>query len=158
VEDDEDALQRDLGSTLRRFGRADADGAAPILWWRLSAQEAHDEWPALYDWVELLRQRYPNGIRLPDCWYRHNDLVEALSALRDFERACFCAKAPAGAAVDWQRAFRDVEQRLELWIRRSPCGVSERGHEPVTAPRPHPTDWEDFVARDVGARSGMDLE
>lgn len=42
---------------------------------------------------------------VPACRYRHNHLVEALAALRDYERGCFAATAPPTAAVDWQPAL-----------------------------------------------------
>lgn len=125
---------------------------APVSWPSLSPTEAKEEWPALFDWVQVLRARYPNGTRLPDCWWQHNDLVEALSALRDCEQVCFAAKAPATAPVEWHRAFRDIEQRLETWIRRLTCSVASRGHEPVHAARSHPAGWAEFVNRDIEDR------
>lgn len=126
--------------------------SAPVHWWSLKPKDAAEEWPALFEWVELLRQRYPNTTRLPDCWWQHNDLVEALSALRDMEHACFGPKAPASGPTEWQRAFRDIEQRLEVWVRRLPCSVTGRGHESVRAPRSLPAGWDEFVGNDVGER------
>jgi len=31
---------------------------------------------------------------VPPCWYRHNTLVETLSALRDYERISFAPRPP----------------------------------------------------------------
>jgi hypothetical protein len=49
---------------------------------------------------------------IPPCWEQHNGMVEALAALRDHERDCYAETAPPSAAVDWLRAFREIEARL----------------------------------------------
>ena len=125
----------------------------PIHWPALTPEEAAEEWDALRQWVSQLCARFPNALRLPDCWWRHNDLVEVLSALRDYERACVARSAPATAAVEWQRAFRDMEVRLESWIKRLACSVQGRSHD-----RPAPVDvvpegWIEFVEDDVRWRA-----
>lgn len=146
----------ELSETIRRvvekFSAADAEQAGPLFWPRLSADDASGEWGPLYDWVEALRMRYPNGVRLPDCWYRHSDIVEALSALRDFERAAFSAKAPATSAVEWQRAFRDIEQRLDTWTRRLSCSVPGRGHPAPARTVRRPEGWDEFVREETATR------
>ncbi|MBF6331468.1 hypothetical protein [Nocardia transvalensis] len=38
-------------------------------------------WEELADWVEWLRQRYQLGSRIPACWWRHEAVVEELTAL-----------------------------------------------------------------------------
>jgi hypothetical protein len=110
----------------------------PIHWPSLTAEEAEQEWDELCRWVHRLCARFPNLTRVPDCWWQHNDLVEILSALRDYERACFTSTAPATAAVEWHRALRDMEIRMEIWIKRFTCTVPGRGHTPVDPSRPHP--------------------
>lgn len=132
-------------------GDADAP-AGSVHWPTLTADEAVYEWDALLTWVSGFMARYPNGVRIPDCWWHHTDLVEALSALRDHERASFSRRNSPVAAVEWQRARRDVEQSLELWIRRLPCAVPGRGHrqpEPLTR---RPDGWPEHVAADVERR------
>jgi len=125
----------------------------PIRWSRLTAEEAVEEWQALRVWVEQLRTRFPYGVRLPDCWWRHDDLVEVLAALRDFERASFDRGAPATGPVEWHRALRDMEQRMETWIKRYACTVAGRGHDAVSFDeRPAPTGWDEFVTEDVERR------
>lgn len=145
-----------LSETVRRVVEAlsapDAEQGGPLLWPRMTADEAAQEWARLYDWVEALRVRYANGVRLPDCWYRHSDIVEALSALRDFERAAFSSRAPATSAVEWQRAFRDTEHRLEVWTRRLSCSVPGRGHPAPLAPACRPADWDEFVRDEIAGR------
>ena len=128
------------------------DTPRPICWRALTPDEATREWPALRDWVDRLTHRYPNIVRIPACWWRHNDLVEVLSALRDYERACFATTAPATAAVDWQRALRDMEIRIEIWIKRLTCTVPGRGHHPDDAGTDQTSGWEQFVEGDINSR------
>lgn len=125
----------------------------PVRWANLTADEAAEEWDALRGWVEQLRARYPFGVRLPDCWWRHDDLVQVLAALRDFERASFDHGAPATGPVEWQRALRDMELRMESWIKRYPCSVAGRRHDVATdEERPTPPGWHEFVSQDVKRR------
>ena len=125
----------------------------PIHWPSLKpSDEARDEWNSLRAWVEHLRVRFPNAIRLPDCWWRHNDLVEVLAALRDYESASYHPSASATGPVEWQRALRDMETRIDIWIKRFNCTVAERGHEVVTPTTHEPAGWQDFVEEDVQRR------
>jgi hypothetical protein len=143
-----------LAHELRDEGLADAaDLPHPIFWPALAGEEAKQEWDTLRRWVDQLRARYPNLTRLPDCWWRHNDLVEVLAALRDFEGACFSATAPATAAVEWQRALRDMEVRMEIWIKRFACSVPGRGHDlPAHVDDAAPDGWAEFVQREIDGR------
>ena len=139
-----------------RDRQRDPDPAAnaphPIAWPTLNAREIATEWHSLRTWVVQLRTRYPNAVRIPECWWRHNDLVEALSALRDYERACFRPAAPATAAVEWHRAFRDIEARMETWIKRFTCGIAGRGHDVPSIASDPPEDWAAFVEADRRTR------
>ena len=128
---------------------ADVDGSAPpVCWPALTAEEADREWPALRAWVERLQARFPHTLRLPACWWQHNDLVELLAALRDHERASFGPSAAPTAALDWHRAFREAETRAETWIRRFGCAVAGREHPDLSGPE----GWQQFLAADVRAR------
>jgi hypothetical protein len=128
---------------------AEVDAAAcPTYWPRLTAAEAAEEWPTLREWVKQLQHRFPHTLRLPNCWWQHNDLVEILSALRDHERGSYAASAPPNSALDWHRAFRDVELRIEIWIKRFGCTVPGREH-------PLGTDdaaWLAFLEGDAATR------
>jgi hypothetical protein len=80
---------------------------------------------------------------IPPCWPRHNALVEALSALRDHERASYHQTAPPTAAVDWLRALRDVEALLRSIAAQTQCTTQTHRSEIRRVPRPtDPTDSE----------------
>ena len=125
----------------------------PTRWTRLEPAEARQEWDDLRHWAAKLCVRYPSIVRLPECWWRHNDLVEVLAALRDYERACFEPTSSATGPVEWQRALRDMEHRLEIWIKKLPCNVPGRGHEQPSADEAKtPPGWTEFVEDDVCRR------
>src|ERR1019366_2236542 len=105
------------------------DLRGPTHWPSLLPDEAPQAWDDLREWVEHLVDRFGLDIRVvPPCWYRHNTLVEALSALRDHERICFAPSASPTAALDWFRALREIEHRLTQACARTQCSVNE--HRP----------------------------
>jgi hypothetical protein len=129
------------------------DLGGPLLWPALSASEAAEEWPSLRAWVEQLVHRFSLPAQVvPPCWFRHNTLVEGLAALREHHRASFSATAAPTAAIDWHRAFRDMEQRLAGWASLTQC--SERHHQPdaTRVITPDPNDWDRFVSDDADHR------
>ena len=122
-------------------------------WPSLPAGTAAKEWEQLRAWVEQLQQRFPHLDRhvIPACWWRHNEHVEALAALRDHERVSFLTSAPATAPVDWMRALRDIAALMRSWTAENPCGATHQ-HPPPQL-RAHDRDgWDDYVAADVEYR------
>jgi hypothetical protein len=151
-----------LSNLVQRLGMDGLDDfdeiASPLFWPTLSASDAEAEWESLRLWVERFRRRFPHATKIPDCWYKHGDLVEALSALRDHERASYSSTAPPTAALEWHRAFRDIENRYESWIRRFKCqGDPARSHQHSEPDERPPTDWAEFVRRDVAARNELQI-
>lgn len=87
----------------------------------------------LTPWVEQLVTRFDLDIRVvPPCWAQHNGMVEALSALRDHERACYSETAAPTAALDWFRALREIEARLIDQGAATRCSVTEHRVSPAT--------------------------
>lgn len=127
-------------------GLDDLAPEGPLFWPDIPADDAPAEWVDLRAWVHRLIARYDlDSHVVPGCWYRHNHLVEALAALRDCERGCFAATAPPAAAVDWQRAWRDIESRLRAWTAELRCdGCHHPGHD--TARVMPDDDWEAWLA------------
>ena len=125
----------------------------PTHWPSLLPDEAGQAWVDLRSWVEALVDRFGLEPRIiPPCWFRHNALVEALSALRDHERISFAPNASPTAAVDWFRALREIEHRLGEVCARTQCSVNEHRSDP---PRNWPVDhgqWLTFVDADVHNR------
>lgn len=148
-----------LGDMLSAEGMADFDEMSSAFFWPgLSADEVEAEWDALRVWVERFRRRFPHAVKIPECWYHHGDLVEALSALRDHERGSYSPTAPPSGAVEWHRAFRDLEARYENWIKRFECmNAPGRGHCPAGPDPDKPVDWAQFVKDDVDDRTARQV-
>ncbi len=100
--------------------------------WPHSRQPTPSEWEELRAWVEELCGRFAHLDHhvIPRCWWRHNEHVEALAALRDHERSSFSDTAPATAPLDWFRALRDIAALLRAWTAEPGCGAT---HQPPPA-------------------------
>lgn len=133
------------------FGEAAEASAPPVHWPSLPADDIGDEMRALNEWVTRLQHRFREMVRLPACWYRHNGLVELLSALRDHERTSYADTAAPTSAVGWHMAFRDVEARLRVWVADLRCGGDINYHDPaVHAASPPDTTPPDDLAAWIG--------
>lgn len=111
-----------LGLDGELYGSAFGQLASPIHWPSLTVNERASRGEQLREWVEQLAVRFALDSRVvPPCWQRHNAMVEALSALRDHERASFADTAAPTAAVDWLRALREVEQFLREIAGKTQC-------------------------------------
>jgi hypothetical protein len=128
-------------------------------WPEVLAIEAAAQWGELRDWVEQLQERFSHLDHhvVPRCWWRHNEHVEALSALRDHERSSFAATAPATAPVDWFRALRDVTTLLRSWTGDLSCGAAHQDAQ-THASSPVVTGWEWFVQADVERRKEQEID
>jgi hypothetical protein len=111
-----------------------------------------EEMTALRAWVEGLVGRFSlDSHVLPACWWRHNNLVEALAALRDHERASYASAAAATAPVEFHRALRDIEALLRSWMAELRC---EAGHDAShDRARRLPADgWEQWLTSETERR------
>ena len=116
--------------TIPTFEKAFGQLAGPVHWPSLTETERLQAFGDLREWVEQLVDRFAIEVRvIPPCWYRHNGMVEALSALRDHERACYAETASPTAAVDWFRALRDIEARLIELACKTQCSAHEHRGE-----------------------------
>lgn len=131
-----------LVSELRDdFSQDAGDLPHPVYWPSLSAEDAVEKLEELRRWVAVLAVRFPSLVKLPECWWQHNDLIELLAALRDCERGCYARTAPPTAAADWHQVLRNLEQRLDMWIRRLPCSAPGIGHR-LERQSPTPSPFE----------------
>jgi hypothetical protein len=122
-------------------------------WPSIPSRNAKEEWEDLRDWVEQFQRRFAHLDHhvIPPCWWRHNEHVEALAALRDHERVSFLPTAPATAPVEWMRALRDIISLLRSWTAENACGATHQ--DPPARLRQTNTDgWDEQVAEDVEQR------
>jgi hypothetical protein len=108
--------------------------AGPVFLSSLTARERQRTLEHLRDWVANLVSRFSIEPRvIPPCWERHNGMVEALLALKDHERASYAETASPTSAVEWFRAFREVEARLVELSAQTQCSVHEHRANPQRA-------------------------
>jgi len=94
------------------FEKAFAQIAGPVHWPSLAETERLQAFADLQEWVDQLVDRSSVEVRvIPPCWYRHNGMVEALSALRDHERMSFSDHGSPTGAVSWLRELREIESQ-----------------------------------------------
>jgi len=133
---------------------SDDEVPAATHWPAIPVADAEDERGGLRAWGIELKARFDSIDHhvVPDCWWRHNEHVEALSALRDHERASFSEMAPATAPVDWFRALRDITALLRAWTGLSGCGGT---HTPPPTRRLPDTDhaFVEYVKTDIERRA-----
>ena len=144
-----------LAAMFAGNGGANLDQVAgPLHWPAVNSDDIPRHWNELRDWVAELMRRFEHLDHhvIPLCWWRHNGHVEALIALRDQERMCYSDTSPPSAAVEWHRAFRDIEARMREWTASLPCGSR---HDPRTRPTPavEEGEWAAFVAQDAARRA-----
>lgn len=141
---------------LRATGLPSLDDIPSATHWpSIPADKMATEWAELREWVDRLQQRFAHLDHhvIPPCWWRHNEHVEALAALRDHERVSFLASAPATAPVEWMRALRDIVGLLRSWTADNPCGSSHQ-EAPLRLRRSEVHGWDEHVAADLERRRG----
>jgi len=149
------ATEQALSAYHALFG-GDDDAApeppGPTDWRKITAEDAPAAWADLREWVEELVCRYPHLDHhvIPPCWYRHNEHVEALVALRDFERLAFFPSSPASSPYNFQVALAQIEQRLRDWTAFAGCLGEHR--EPPPRRQISESEWTAFIQADVERR------
>jgi hypothetical protein len=128
-------------------------------WPEIPAVEVAEKWDELRAWVDQLQGRFSHLDHhvLPRCWWRHNEHVEALSALRDHECSSFAETAPATAPLDWFRALTDVTTLLRAWTGELSCGAVHQDPPSHTNP-PMEEEWERFVQADIDHRQQVEID
>ena len=136
-----------------------ADIPAPTHWPGVPATDAGAQWEELRSWVDALQARFAHLDHhvIPRCWWRHNEHVEALVALRDHERSSFSETAPATAPLEWFRALRDISLMLKTWTAEVGCGAVHQD-PPVPLRTMEHSEWERHVEADVRRRHEREIE
>ena len=131
------------------LGRA----AGPVMWDVLSPEDATEQWRTLRAWVSWFRTRFGFDHRVvPPCWYRHDALVELLSALRDHWRAAYDPLNSPTAASEWHRVLAQLEPRLREWAARTGCTRTEHRPDARQAYPDDDAEWAEHVREDLARR------
>lgn len=149
-------LQRTVGEFEQAMAAEQAQSATERApWWPdLRGEDRAVAWTLLVTWIdEVLKGRHPQEYRtLSDCWFRHPDVVDELSALRVSWLAIYRARQPAlpTAALEWHdRALPGVMTR----VRRTLGSCKQSHQDPFLGLKEH-AGLKEFIDEDVVAQSG----
>lgn len=98
----------------------------PILWSAHLPDGGRLLFEELDLWVTWLVDRYSLDRRfIPDCWPRHWELIEELSALHLAWQAAYATTAHADAPLGWHERLAIARVRLSEWVARTGCRAGE---------------------------------
>ena len=134
----------DLPLMLSRMPEA---APTPVVWAGLDPDQAEQEWLALNEWVEELRQIYciPATV-VPPFWHRHRLLVEHLSALRTHWLAAYDPAQHGSAPFGWVRDLDEWKTRMREAVSQLGCRIDACRPDPVShwpgEPEPDPDEQQ----------------
>jgi hypothetical protein len=98
----------------------------PLMWAAHTPDELEHMLEGLDVWVTWLVDHYRLDRRyVPECWPKHWELIEELSALHQAWYAAYCTTAHADAPLTWHERFANARVRLAEWAARSGCRGTE---------------------------------
>jgi len=94
----------------------------PIMWTAHTPDERRHRLADLAIWVTWLADHYKLDRRyVPECWAKHWELIEELSALHLAWEAAYATTSHADAALGWHERFTQARSRLAEWVARTGC-------------------------------------
>lgn len=105
------------------------DPPTPIMWAARTLDEHRYLLEELDIWVTWLVDHYSLDRRyVPECWTKHWELIEELSALHLAWQAAYATTAHTDAALTWHERLALARGRLAEWTARTGCrGGAHRG-------------------------------
>ncbi|MBX9243571.1 hypothetical protein ICW40_01970 [Actinotalea ferrariae] len=98
----------------------------PLLWAAHTPEEQQHYLDELQTWVTWLADRYRlDGRYVPECWTKHWELIEELSALHLAWEAAYATTSHADAPLTWHERLGHARVRLAEWVARSGCRAAE---------------------------------
>ncbi|WP_315913265.1 hypothetical protein [Arthrobacter sp. lap29] len=146
--DDDEAADRLFGdlTTDEPLGGAPGGLMEPTYRWRdLDRITSPKAWKALNGWVSWFVATYRLTTSVvPDCWWRHSELVAELYALQKAEMASYTPADPGFGPLGFHERLPLAIERLRLETRTIGC-VGLQTHREIS-PRLLPTDDPEFLA------------
>jgi len=101
----------------------------PIMWAAHTPDEQRHLLEELDVWVTWFVDHYSLDRRyVPECWTKHWELIEELSALQLAWEAAYATTSHADAPLTWHERLAVARPRLAEWAARSGCRAAE--HRP----------------------------
>lgn len=141
----EDRLFGDLTTGELLEGPPGGLGNPTYRWRDLDRVSAPKAWRELSGWVSWFAATYRLTTSVvPDCWWRHPELVAELYALQKAELASYTPTDPGFGPLGFHERLPLAIERLRLETRTIGC-VGLQAHR-ETSPRLLPTDDTEFLA------------
>ncbi|WP_154605521.1 hypothetical protein [Arthrobacter sp. AQ5-05] len=147
-DDDDEAADRlfgDLDPDNSLHTPAETPAEPTYLWRDLDRATAPKAWQALSNWVSwfVATYRLTTSV-IPDCWWRHPEIVAELYALQRAELASYLATDPGFGPLGFHERLPLAIERLRLETRTIGC-VGLQAHREAS-PRLLPNDAPEFLA------------
>jgi hypothetical protein len=98
----------------------------PLMWAAHTPDEQRHFLDELDVWVTWLVDHYRLDRRyVPECWPKHWELIEELSALHLAWEAAYATTAHADAPLTWHERLGLTRARLAEWAARTGCRAGE---------------------------------
>ncbi|NMR19034.1 hypothetical protein [Cellulomonas fimi] len=101
----------------------------PIMWSAYTREEQRHLLEGLDVWVRWLVDHYRLDRRyVPECWTKHWELIEELSALQLAWEGAYATTSHDDAPLAWHERFAVARTRLAEWVARTGCRAGD--HRP----------------------------
>lgn len=98
----------------------------PIMWAAHTPEEQRHFLDELGIWVTWLIDHYRLDRRyVPECWTKHWELIEELSALQLAWEAAYATTAHADSPLTWHERLGNARARLAEWVALTGCRSGE---------------------------------
>lgn len=117
---DDDELTAELfRSAFRPPGRV---SGVTYRWREMTAEQAGSAWRSLAVWVRWLVATYELTTSVvPDCWWRHTEIVAELYALQRAELASYASDDPGFGPLAFHERLPHAIERLRIHTRTAGC-------------------------------------
>jgi hypothetical protein len=126
------------------FGGSAATKSVTRRWRDMTPEQSQEVWSALFSWVRWLVATYQLTTSVvPDCWWRHPEIVAELYALHRAELASYTHDDPGFGPLAFHERLPHAVERLRTHTRTAGCVGLQAHKEP--APRILASDDPAFV-------------
>jgi hypothetical protein len=138
----DDAITAQLFTST--FTAPHASKSVTRRWREMTPEQSQDAWGSLSAWVRWLVATYQLTTSVvPDCWWRHPEIVAELYALQRAELASYTADDPGFGPLAFHERLPHAVERLRMHTRTAGCVGLQAHKEP--APRILATDDPAFL-------------
>ncbi|MDP9999002.1 hypothetical protein [Pseudarthrobacter sulfonivorans] len=126
----------ELTAQLFRSAFAPPTGSKNVTrrWREMTPEQSQEVWGSLFSWVRWLVATYQLTTSVvPDCWWRHPEIVAELYALQRAELASYTTDDPGFGPLAFHERLPHAVERLRVHTRTAGCVGLQVHKEP--APR-----------------------